>query len=319
MQCYFWKHSGRFNDFQTLFQAKFPGMKLQKISVDAGFTCPNRDGTLGKGGCTYCNNASFTPYFETSKSSVSDQLQKGIRFFSHKYPEMNYLAFFQSYSNTYAPLPILKRLYEEALNFPGVRGLVISTRPDCVNSENLDYLAKLSLQHYIMLEFGLESHLDRTLESLHRRHTVADSETAIRETARRSIPVTAHLILGLPGETRKDWYEQAGFISRLPVNNLKLHQLQIHKGTVMAHQFMKNPGNFPLFTEDEYADLCVEYLELLNPQITVERFTSQAPPGLLIAPGWGIKNHAFTAKIRRLLEEHRTWQGRLFNTDCNND
>jgi uncharacterized protein len=312
MQSYLWNHSGRFNDFQTSFHAKFPGMKLQKISVHAGFTCPNRDGKLGIGGCTYCNNASFSPYFDNKKNTVTDQLRKGIRFFSHKYPEMKYLAFFQSFSNTHAPLPDLKKLYEEALSFPGVMGLVISTRPDCVDAEKLDYLAELSLHHYIMLEFGMESHLDRTLIKLNRRHTVADSMAAVRKTAKRSIPTTLHLMLGLPGEERVDWLAQAEFVSQLPVDNLKLHQLQIHQGTAMADQYMKNPENFKLFSEEEYANLVVDYLELLNPQITVERFTSQAPPGLLIAPAWGIKNYEFTAKIRRLLEERRTWQGRLY-------
>jgi uncharacterized protein len=312
MQKFMWNHPRRFNDFQTSFQVKFPGMKLQKISVNAGFTCPNRDGNRGKGGCTYCNNASFSPYFHSGRITVTGQLDKGIRFFSHKYPEMNYLAFFQSFSNTYAPLSDLKMLYEEALSFPGVKGLVIATRPDCVTTDILDYLAELSSRHYVMLEFGVESHLNRTLEKLNRRHTVAESEAALREAALRSIPTTAHLILGLPGETRTDWLDQASFVSQLPVNNLKLHQLQIHKGTVMAYQYGKDPESFKLFTENEYIHLVVDYLELLNPGITIERFTSQVPPGLLIAPAWGIKNYAFTAKIDKLLEERDSWQGKLY-------
>jgi len=289
-------------------------MKLQKISVDAAFTCPNRDGSRGMGGCTYCNNRSFTPYFSGAKTSVSAQLEKGIRFFTHKYPQMNFLAFFQSFSNTYAPLPVLQQLYEEALAFPGVRGLVISTRPDCVDGNILDYLAELSRKCYVMLELGIESHLDHTLGSLNRGHTFAESEKAIRDAAARGIPTTAHLILGLPGENHQDWLDQAAVISRLPVMNIKLHQLQIHKGTLMAKQYHARPADFHLFSEEEYASLVVDYLELLNPRISVERFTSQAPPRLLIAPAWGIKNYAFTAKINKLLEERETWQGRLYTT-----
>jgi uncharacterized protein len=312
MQQFPWGSNRRYHDFQTSFQARFPGMKIQKISVNGSFTCPNRDGTKGRGGCTYCNNESFSPYFSVEKCSVTDQLDKGTRFFSHKYPTMQYLAFFQSFSNTYAPVDVLKARYEEALRYPGVAGLVIATRPDCVNPRILDYLAELSSDYYVMLEFGVESHLDATLTRLNRGHSFAESAEAILESAKRNIHTTAHMILGLPGEDRHDWLRQAEIISQLPVENLKLHQLQIHKNTIMARQYGENPASFQLFTEEEYAGMVVDYLELLNPRITVERFTSQAPPGLLIAPAWGIKNYAFTAKINRLLEERDTWQGRKY-------
>jgi uncharacterized protein len=312
MQKFSWGSTRRYNDFQTSFHAGFPGKKLQKISVNGSFTCPNRDGSRGRGGCIYCNNESFTPYFSSVKSTVTEQLDKGIRFFSHKYPAMKYLAFFQSFSNTYAPVQDLRCLYEEALRYPGVEGLVIATRPDCVDDSILDYLAELSSRYYIMLEFGIESHLDKTLENLNRGHLFSDSMEAILNSAKRDIHTTAHLILGLPGETRSDWLHQAEVISQLPVENLKLHQLQIHKNTVMARQYAENPGLFRLFTEEEYAHTVVDYLELLNPAITVERFTSQAPPGLLVAPAWGIKNYVFTAKINRMLEEGDTWQGKRY-------
>jgi radical SAM protein (TIGR01212 family) len=309
---YPWGTKERYNDFRPVFQARFPGKKIQKLSVNAAFTCPNRDGSKGRGGCTYCNNASFTPDFSGGDNSVTNQLEKGVRFFAGKYPEMKYLAFFQSFSNTYAPLFHLKALYEEALRFPGVEGLVISTRPDCLSPEIMDYLSQLSERCFLMLELGVESHLDETLHRLNRGHTFHDAAHAIRESAARGIAVTAHMMLGLPGEDRKTWMEQADTISGLPVNNLKLHQLQIHRHTAMARQYATSPESFRLFTEEEYAQTVVDYLERLNPLITVERFTSQAPPGLLIAPAWGVKNYVFTARVKRLLEERDTWQGREY-------
>jgi uncharacterized protein len=312
MQLFPWGSNRRYHDFQTSFKERFSGMKIQKISVNGSFTCPNRDGSKGRGGCTYCNNESFSPYFSAEKCSVTSQLDKGIRFFSHKYPSMKYLAFFQSFSNTYAPVEKLKALYEEALRYPGVVGLVIATRPDCVNPGILDYLAELSQKVYVMVEYGIESHLDATLNLLNRGHTFAESVEAIRESAKRNMHTTAHVILGLPGESRTDWLRQAEIISQLPVENLKLHQLQIHKNTFMARKYAENPTSFHLFTEEEYAHTVVDYLEILNPGISVERFTSQAPAGLLIAPAWGIKNYAFTAKINRLLEERDTWQGKRY-------
>jgi hypothetical protein len=310
---YAWGANSRYNDFRPVFQARFPGRKIQKLSVNADFTCPNRDGSKGRGGCTYCNNASFTPDFSGGNNSVTSQLEKGVRFFAGKYPQMKYLAFFQSYSNTYAPLNHLNSLYEEALRFPGVEGLVIATRPDCLSPQILDYLSQLSEICYLMLELGVESHLDETLRCLNRGHTFAETKHAIREAASRGIAVTAHMMLGLPGESKKEWMEQADTISGLPVNNLKLHQVQIHRHTAMARQYAVSPESFRLFTEEEYAQTVVDYLERLNPLITVERFTSQSPPGLLIAPAWGVKNYVFTARVKRLLEERDTWQGKLFN------
>ncbi len=309
---YHWGHNGRYNDFPTHFRQRFPN-RVQKISIDAGFTCPNRDGTKGRGGCTYCNNQTFNPNYCHLKEPVADQIARGIEFFARKYKSMQYLAYFQAYTNTWAPLNELKSLYEEALRQPGVVGLVISTRPDAVDEPLLDYLAELSRSFYVMVEYGLESHLDRSLESLNRGHTFNESVWAIEQTARRGILNGAHLILGIPGEERSDWLEQARVISRLPVNNLKLHQLQIHKGTVMERDYRLNPETFHLFTPEEYLELVVDYLELLNPGIIVERFVSQAPPGLLIAPAWGLKNFEFFARVEKRLKERDTWQGRLYN------
>lgn len=308
---YSWGHERRYNDFPTYFRNLF-SERVQKVSIDAGFTCPNRDGTKGKGGCIYCNNKTFKPTYCNLENSVTSQVQQGIDFFAKKYRSMKFMAYFQAYTNTYAPLDDLKRLYEEALQHPKIVGLVISTRPDAVHEELLDYLAELGKKVYVMVEFGLESHLDRTLASINRGHTFAESVWALEQTAQRGINNAAHMILGLPGESREELLGQAREISKLPIKNLKLHQLQIHKGTVLEKQFRKNPENFKLYTADEYIDLVIDYLELLNPSIIVERFISQAPTEMLIAPKWGLKNFEFVAKVEKRLAERATWQGRLF-------
>ncbi len=308
---YSWGHNRRYNDFPTYFRNLF-SERVQKVSVDAGFTCPNRDGTKGVGGCSYCNNKTFKPTYCNLENTVTSQVTQGIEFFSRKYKSMKFLAYFQAYTNTYAPLEDLKRLYEEALLHPKIIGLVISTRPDAVDEELLDYLAELSREVYVMVEFGLESHLDRTLGSINRGHTFAESVWALEETAKRGINNCAHMILGLPGESHQDIMEQARVISQLPVKNLKLHQLQVHKRTLLSKQYEEHPDRFNLYTAEEYIDLVVDYLELLNPSIILERFISQAPPEMLIAPKWGLKNFEFVAKVEKRLVERNTWQGRLF-------
>lgn len=308
-----WNHNRRYNDFPAYFKNKFSG-RVQKVSVDAGFTCPNRDGSKGKGGCTYCNNKTFKPSYCNLETSITEQIQRGIAFFARKYKSMRFLAYFQAYTNTYAPFEELKRLYEEALLHPKIIGLVISTRPDAVDERLLDYLVEISKKAYVMIEFGLESHLNKTLQRINRGHTFEESVWALEETAKRGLNNGAHLILGLPGETRTDWLNQANVVSKLPVKNLKLHQLQIHKGTRLEKQFRENPELFSVFSASEYIDLVVDYLELLNPEIIIERFISQAPPELLIAPKWGLKNFEFVAKVEKRLKERDTWQGRLYHS-----
>ena len=304
-----WGHTKRYNDFSTHFRKLFEG-RVQKISVNAGFTCPNRDGTRGKGGCTYCNNKTFQPDYCDLNSLLKKQLEDGVAFFSRKYSTMRYLAYFQSYTNTYAPVSILRELYEEALAYPGVIGLVIATRPDCLSDEVLDLLEELSLKYYVMVELGLESIENTTLEKINRGHTWEESIRAIEETSKRSIHNCAHVILGLPGESHTDFIRQARIISTLPIKNLKLHQLQIHKGTAMAHEYLKYPERFHPFGVEEYTELVVEYLENLNPAIIVERFVSSAPDNMVIAPRWGLKNYEFVAKVEKRLLESDTWQGR---------
>lgn len=308
---YLWNHSKRYNDFSTHFRSLFEG-RVQKISVNAGFTCPNRDGTRGRGGCTYCNNKTFQPSYCNLNNLLKIQLDEGIAFFSRKYTSMRYLAYFQSYTNTYAPDSLLRELYEEALNYPGVIGLVIATRPDCLNSEVLDLLEELSQKCYLMVELGIETIKNDTLERINRGHTLEESVMAIKELASRSIHSCAHLILGLPGEDYVDFIEQARVISTLPVENIKLHQLQIHKGTAMAKEYSRFPEHYQLFTVEGYTEMVVDYLENLNPSIIVERFVSSAPDAMVIAPRWGIKNYEFVAKVEKRLMERETWQGRLW-------
>lgn len=311
MSDYLWEGNKRYNDFSGYFRRKF-NYRVQKISIDAGFTCPNRDGSRGRGGCTYCNNQTFSPAYCHLEKSVTTQLTEGIEFFSRKYNSMKYLAYFQSYSNTYAPLNYLKLLYEEALSHPEVIGLVIATRPDCISSEILDYLQVLSERYYIMVELGIESHRNASLDRINRGHYFEESVYALQETAKRNIHNCAHMILGLPGESDNDWLEQAQVLSSLPIENLKLHQLQIHKNTHMYKEYLQAPGQFTMFTVEEYLELVVRYLELLNPAIVVERFVSEAPDKLLIAPRWGLKNFEFTARLEKLLESRNTWQGKFF-------
>lgn len=301
-----------YKDFGTFLEKVFP-YKVQKISINAGFTCPNRDGSKAVGGCTYCNNQSFSPGYGGKQRSVTVQLQDGIAFFAHKYPEMKYLAYFQSYTNTYDDIEKLITLYEEALAFPNVVGLIIGTRPDCVPDELLDYFEKLKNRTFLMIEYGLESTLDETLEFINRGHTHAESEDAIIKTASRGIYTGAHIILGLPGETREQMLAHADKLSALPLTTLKIHQLQLIRGTVMARQHREHPEWFNLFEVDDYIDLCIDFSERLNPDFIIERFVSQSPKSLLIAPDWGLKNFEFTAKVLKRFAERNARQGRLFN------
>ncbi len=278
-------------------------VKTQKISVNAGFTCPNRDGTLGTGGCTFCNNQTFNPdYCQTSKS-ITTQLEEGKQFFARKYPDMRYLAYFQAYTNTYADLPTLQQKYEEALSVDGVVGLVIGTRPDCMPVPLLDYLALLSRHTFLIVEYGVESIYDRTLRRINRGHTWADSIDAIRRTADRGIHVGAHIILGLPGESIDDMMAEAETLSQLPLKILKLHQLQLIRGTAMAQEYLEHPDDFIRFTPDSYASLVARFVARTRPDIIFDRFVSQSPPHLLAQLGWGLKNHEFMALVEKQLKQ----------------
>ena len=301
-----------YKDFTSYLKENFP-YKVQKISINAGFTCPNRDGTKGRGGCTYCNNKSFSPDYSPRIKDVSQQLEEGILFFSHKYTEMKYLAYFQSYTNTYDSVDKLIDMYEEALAYPNVVGLVVSTRPDCMPDELLDYFEKISKEHFVLIEYGVESTLNKTLERVNRQHTFEESIETITRTAKRGIPVGAHMILGLPGESQREILSHATTLSTLPLTTIKLHQLQIVKGTAMAKEYKLLPKSFSIFQLEEYIDLCVDFSELLNPNFYIDRFASQSPKDMLIAPDWGVKNHVLTQMIVKRFKERDTYQGRLFD------
>ena len=314
----------RYNSFVGYFKRKY-GERLQKIVLDAGFTCPNRDGKVGRGGCTYCDNAAFHPSYSTAGKSLHQQLDEGIEFHKVRYRTTeHYLAYFQSFSNTYAPLERLKVLYEEALAHPSVVGLVIGTRPDCVDEEKLDYLADLASsvikneaeglpRHpVIIVEYGVESCYDTTLQRINRGHDFETARRAIEMTAARGLDVGAHFILGLPGETRQMMLDSCALINELPIRSVKFHQLQIVKGTRMEREYAECPEDFERFTLDEYLDFFVDMLERLRPTLSIERFVGEVPPRFVNETPWGlIRNVELLRLLDQRLEGRQTWQGRL--------
>ena len=306
-----WGTSRRFNDYSSFVRNKFGG-RVQKISVNVGLSCPNRDGTKGTGGCIYCDNSSFTPAYCNATDSIAVQLQKGREFFSHKYPDMRYIAYFQSYTNTYAPVETLEPLYREAVS-NGIAGLIIGTRPDCISPELLEMLARINQIVPVSIELGIESTNNQTLERINRHHTFEDTINAAQLCAQYGLETGGHLILGLPGETESDFLEHARRVSELPIKTLKLHQLQIIDGTPLAAAYRQNPDSISTFTLNSYIATVVSFLEHLSPDIVVERFVSVSPTEKLIAPKWNrMKNFEVVALIDKELEQRDTWQGRLF-------
>jgi hypothetical protein len=305
----------RYLDYSSFIKLNF-GERVQKISLDVGFTCPNRDGSKGYGGCTYCNNNSFNPGYCEPEKSITQQLEKGVSFFSKRHKYQNYFAYFQAYTNTFSDIESLKKMYDEALAFPQVIGLIIGTRPDCISDELIDYLSFLSKKHFISLEFGVESTLNKTLLSINRCHTFEDSKTAYENCANKGIHLGAHLIIGLPGETRAELLSHATEISKLPIETLKMHHLQIVKQTVMAVQYNRDPEKFDLFSSEDYIDFISDFIGFLRPDISIERFASEAPYDLLIAPKWNqMKNFEVVAKIDQKLAEKNTWQGKYYKEE----
>ncbi len=308
-----WGDTRRFNSYSGYFKRIFGG-RIQKLTIDAGFTCPNRDGSLSVGGCTFCNNDAFNPSYCESVKSITQQIEEGIEFHAVRYRRADrYLAYFQAYSNTHAPLERLKQIYDEALAHPRVIGVVIGTRPDCVDADKLDYIQSLVQNHYVAVEYGLESTYNSTLERINRGHSYEKSVWAIQETAKRGIKVGAHIIFGLPGETREMMMSQAQTLSQLPLDTIKFHQLQIIKGTIMEQEYLQNPNDFKLFAMDEYLDFMADFLERFNPNIVVERFTGEAPPRFLATPSWGrLRTDQVLQLFEKRLLERDTYQGRLW-------
>ena len=302
----------RYNDFSSFIRRTF-NQRVQKVSIDAGFTCPNKDGSKGTGGCTYNNNNTFNPDYCKPIKPIKQQINEGIDFFSKKYKTQKYLAYFQAFTNTYSPLADLRKMYEEALAHEDVIGLVIATRPDCIKDEVLDYLEELAKAgNFIKLEFGLESTKNETLEEINRCQTHEEAIDAFKRADGRGLHLGGHLILGLPGESKEDMLEHARKVSELPINTLKIHHLQIVKHTMMAHQFKNTPDMFTFMELDEYIDLVVDFIELLNPEIIIERFFSESPARMLIHPKYGLKNFEVKHLVEKRLEEKNAMQGRLF-------
>lgn len=311
-----WGDARRFNAYNRFIRARF-GRRMQKLTLDAGFTCPNRDGRCGTGGCTYCLNDAFNPAYCTPQKSITQQIDDGIAFHLHRRPARSsgstgYLAYFQAYSNTYAPLDRLQELYEEALAHPAIEGLIIATRPDCIDEPLLDYLETLQQRSYISLEIGIESLHDKTLQRIHRGHTMECTEQAIEQIHRHHLPIGTHLIFGLPGETPEQWLLDVSYINRLPVQSIKFHQLQIIKGTQMEQDYLLHPEDFHLFSADEYTTFIADYLERLRPDITVERFASEVPPKYLATSGWkNMKYDQILQQIEEKLNMRDSWQGKF--------
>lgn len=302
---YPWGDQRRFNSYSGYFRRTLGG-RVQKLSVDAGFSCPNRDGTIAKGGCTFCNNGAFTPSYCTPSKSIRQQIDEGIAFHRSRYRTASrYLVYFQSFSNTHAPLARLKTLYDEALAHPDVAGIVVGTRPDCVDAEKLDYFAAVARERYVAIEYGIESTCDATLRAVNRGHDFACARRAVEMTAARGLHVGAHFILGLPGETDAMLLRQVDTINSLPLTTIKFHQLQVFRDTPMAAEYDAAPSRFPFRELDAYIDLFVEILRRLRPDVVVERFASEAPPRYHYGPNWGlVRNEQLLAMLEKRLEAY---------------
>ena len=310
---YPWGDNRRFNSYSNYFTKQFGG-RVQKISIDAGFSCPNRDGKLSTGGCTFCSNAAFNPSYCKPEKSIKQQIEEGIEFHQKRYRRASkYLAYFQPFSNTYKPLEKLKGIYQQALEMPEIAGIVIGTRPDLVDEQILQYLSEIRQTHYVMLEYGVESIYDETLLRVNRGHDFATAERAIRLTAQYGIPCGAHFIFGLPGETKAMMLDAADIISRLPLTTVKFHQLQIFKGTTMAEEYLEYPEHFHLFDLEEYIEFVIDFAERLSPKIVIERFAGEVPPRYLVSEPWmKLRYDEVLARIEKRMEERETWQGRYY-------
>lgn len=310
---YVWGDDRPYNSYAAYFRRLF-GSRVQKVAVNAGFTCPNRDGSISTGGCTFCNNSAFTPSYCQPTKSVTEQIAEGIEFHRRRYrTATRYLAYFQSFSNTYAPLEQLRALYDEALANPLVAGIVVGTRPDCVDEQKLDYFASLAQSHYVALEYGIESCNDAVLASVNRGHDFATAERAVRMTAERGIHCGAHFILGLPGQSDEELIAQTDIINTLPLTTVKFHQLQVFRGTTMAEQYDRAPEQFRFWTVEQYIELFSEILARLRPDIVVERFASEAPPRYHYGRNWGlVRNETLWMMLEKRLLEKSVYQGKKF-------
>ncbi|MBQ2187539.1 MAG: TIGR01212 family radical SAM protein [Bacteroidales bacterium] len=311
---YPWLDNRRFNSYSSYMTRTF-GSRVQKISIDAGFSCPNRDGTISTGGCTFCRNDAFNPSYCHPEKSIRQQIEEGIEFHRRRYRRAtSYLAYFQAFTNTHKPIDALEKLYREALSVPGIIGLVIGTRPDCINKEILDMLRSITMPTGpIILELGIESPYDTTLTRINRGHTFATARQGIELVHSYGFPCGAHLIFGLPGETRDMMLHTADIISKLPLASVKFHQLQIFKDTKMAEEYLATPSEFHLFDLDDYIEFVIDFIERLNPDIVIERFAGEVPPRYLVSKPWlSLRYDQVLSLIERRLSERNTYQGKIY-------
>jgi radical SAM protein (TIGR01212 family) len=312
MKEYPWGHKRRFNSYTEYMKGRFGG-RVQKLTLDAGFTCPNRDGSRGRGGCTFCNNDAFSPAYCEPGRSIPEQLRMGMNYYKKRYRRVSsYLAYFQAYTNTYGDPDDLIPLYEQAVEYPGIIGLVVGTRPDCMPDELLDYFERLSRRKYVVIEYGIESCFNTSLERVNRGHTFEESVRALERTAGRGIRQGGHFIIGLPGESRADIIGEIKTISALPLNSVKFHQLQVVRDTKMEKQFRSDPDSFLQFSLEGYLELMVEILELLNPSVLVDRIAGEVNPGYLAGPSWNIRYDKVLRRFEDLLSEMDSWQGKHY-------
>lgn len=308
-----WGDTRRFNSYNAYFTKQF-GSRVQKISIDAGFSCPNRDGKISTGGCTFCSNDAFNPSYCRPEKTIRQQIEEGIEFHKRRYRRANqYLAYFQPYSNTYKPLDELKKIYCQALEIPEIAGIVIGTRPDLIDEDILQYLAKIQKTHYVIVEYGIESVYDATLRHVNRGHDFATAKRAVELTAAYNLPCGGHFIFGLPGETKPMMLDAADIISQLPLTTVKFHQLQIFKNTTMADEYLQHKEAFHLFELEEYIDFVIDFTERLNPNIVIERFAGEVPPRYLLSEPWmKLRYDEVLTRIEKRMEERDTWQGKSY-------
>lgn len=300
----------RYNYYSGYLLKKY-GQRIQKVTVDAGFTCPNRDGSISTGGCIYCNNVSFNPGYNDPSKSITQQMEEGIEFLKRRYGVKKFFVYFQPYTNTYAPLEKLKEYYEQALSFPEVIGLTIGTRPDCVDDEKIEYLSQLAKEYDITVEYGLESIFDDTLKKINRGHDFDSFIKALDITVGKGIKICTHIILGFPWENKQEWLKEAEILSGLPIDYLKIHQLHIVKDTQIAHLHEKEP--FTLLSYPQYLDVVISFIEKLNPNIVLQRLCGETQPLVLIAPKWGKRYPEILQDIDREMINRDTWQGKFYS------
>jgi len=302
----------RFNSFNRELREVFD-TRVYKIGLRLDFTCPNRDGTVAVGGCIYCNNSSHTPKDYRPRTSVTEQLEKGAQAIQKRHKAKQFIAYFQSYTNTYETTSKLEKLYREALDFPGVVGLAIATRPDCLPDATLDMIGALSKHTYLWLELGLESMYDRTLAWANRGHDLSAYVDAVMRAKQRDLRLCTHLILGFPGESRAEILATSQLLNRLEIDGVKLHNLHVIRDTALEKLYQQ--GQVPLYSRDEYVSLVVDFLEQLHPRIIVHRLTGETYRAITVAPDWSIDKIGVHNRIYKELESRDTWQGRLFSRE----